>query len=308
MRSGGRLDAIVAEAVSELSRARVQRLIERGRVRLNDRPARKSERAEPGDLVVVEFEEYDHVGAGPGLELPVLFEDEQLAVIDKPAGVAVHGAPGDTAPCVASWWRARLGPAAAAFDVERPGIVHRLDKETSGVLLLAKTPSAQAALSSAFERRAAAKTYLAVVEGRPRQQQAVIEAPIDRDPRDRTRMAVTRRGRPSTTAYRVIASDGRRSLLEVHPETGRTHQIRVHLAAIGVPVAHDEVYGRAEPGARQLLHAWRIALPHPGGGTFRAAAPVPPDLLEAIRAIGGEAVASRYEAVEPPTIERGEEV
>ncbi len=308
MRSGGRLDAIVAEAVSELSRARVQRLIERGRVRLNDRPARKSERAEPGDLVVVEFEEYDHVVAEPGLELPVLFEDEQLAVIDKPAGVAVHGAPGDTAPCVASWWLARLGPAAAAFDAERPGIVHRLDKETSGVLLLAKKPSAQAALSSAFERRAAEKTYLAVVEGSPRQQQAVIEAPIDRDPRDRTRMAVTRRGRPSTTAYRVIASDGRRSLLEVHPETGRTHQIRVHLAAIGVPVAHDEVYGRAEPGARQLLHAWRIALPHPGGGTFRAAAPVPPDLLEAIRAIGGEAVASRYEAVEPPTIERGEEV
>lgn len=307
MRSGGRLDAILAEALGDFSRARIQRLIERGQVRLNDRPARKSDRAEPGDRVVVEIGEYVHAGLAPGVALPILFEDEHLAVIDKPAGIAVHGAPGDQAPSVAGWWLARLNERAADFDVERPGIVHRLDKDTSGVLLLAKTPAAQAALSSAFERRTAEKTYLAVVEGVPPRAQAVIEAPIDRDPRDRTRMAVTRRGRPSTTSYRLVVSDGQRSLLEVHPETGRTHQIRVHLAAIGVPVVNDELYGQAEPGTRQLLHAWRIAIPHPEGGLLHAAAPPPADLLAAIRSIGGEAVASRYEAAPPPTIERGEE-
>jgi 23S rRNA pseudouridine1911/1915/1917 synthase len=304
--AAGRLDAVVAAELAGVSRARVQRLIAGGQVRVNGVIARKSTLVEPGDRVVVTFGPVEHQAAEPGFELPVVYEDEHLAAISKPAGLAVHGAPGDTSPSVASWWLARLGSEAGEFDVERTGIVHRLDKETSGILLLAKKPAAQAALSRAFEERRTKKTYLAVVDGVPAQARAVIEAAIDRDPRDRTRMAVTTRGRSARTEYALIANDGKRSLLEVYPETGRTHQVRVHLAAIGTPVACDAVYGGALPGERQLLHALAIAIPHPAGGTLRVAAAPPADVLAAIRAIAGEAVASRYAEVPPPTIERGD--
>ncbi|WBL36074.1 RluA family pseudouridine synthase [Tepidiforma flava] len=302
-----RLDAFVSSALEGLSRARAQRLIERGLVRVNGAEARKSAAVAPGDRVVVVLEPTAHAPGDPGVDLPVVYEDDLVAAVAKPAGLAVHGAPGDAGPSVAGWWLAKLGGAAGAFDAERPGIVHRLDKETSGVLLLAKTPAAQAALSRAFEERLAKKVYLAVVDGVPAQPRAVIEAPIDRDPRDRTRMAVTSRGRPARTEYRVVASGNGRAVLEVYPETGRTHQIRVHLAAAGTPVAQDAVYGRAEPGGRQLLHALQIAVPHPAGGVLRAGAPAPADLLAAIRAIAGETVASRYAAVPPATLERGED-
>jgi len=214
-------------------------------------------------------------------------------VIDKPAGLAVHGAPGDEGPSVAAWWLARLGAGAAGFDAERPGIVHRLDKDTTGVLVLAKTPRAQAALSAAFEARATEKTYLAVCDGHPPRDRAVIDAPIARHPGDRTRMAIVRKGRQSRTAYEVLAADKDTSLVLVKPETGRTHQIRVHLDGVGSPVRFDRVYGRPGPG-RQLLHAWRLAVPHPDGGTLTVTAPLPPDLLEAVRTMGAETVALPY--------------
>ncbi len=299
----GRLDAVLARAVPGLSRARIQRLIEGGHVRVNGEPARKSATVEEGDRLAFEVPETEHAAAPSGLDLPLLYEDDDLAAINKPPGLAVHGAPGDTGPSVAGWWLERLGPAAAGFDVERPGIVHRLDKDTSGVLLLAKTPAAQAALSRAFEERATRKTYLAVVEGEPAQPRAIIDAPIDRHPGDRTRMAITRKGRPSRTEYEVVASDGERSVLEVHPETGRTHQIRVHVAAIGCPVANDAIYGRRGAEGRQLLHAYRIAIPHPRGGTLTVTAAAPPDLAAAIRSIAGEQVASHYSQPVPPTLD-----
>jgi len=299
----GRLDAVLARALPELSRARVQRLIETGHVRVNGEVVRKSATVQEGDLLAFEVPETDHAIVPSGLHLPLLYDDETLAVIDKPPGLAVHGAPGDIGPSVASWWLEQLGPAAAGFDVERPGIVHRLDKDTSGVLLLAKTPAAQAALSRAFEERTTRKTYLAVVEGTPAQPRAVVDAPIDRHPGDRTRMAVTRGGRPSRTEYEVITSDNERSLLEVHPETGRTHQIRVHLAAIGCPISDDGVYGKRATHGRQLLHAYRIQVPHPSGGTLTVTAPIPADIAAAIRSIGGEQVAWQYSQTVPPTLE-----
>ena len=164
----GRLDAVLSRALPELSRARVQRLIEAGNVRVNGEVVRKSATVQDGDLLEFEVPATDHAIAPSGLNLPLLYDDADLSVIDKPPGLAVHGAPGDTGPSVAGWWLERLGPAAAGFDAERPGIVHRLDKDTSGVLLLAKTPAAQAALSRAFEERTTRKTYLAIVEGKPR--------------------------------------------------------------------------------------------------------------------------------------------
>jgi 23S rRNA pseudouridine1911/1915/1917 synthase len=272
---------------------------------------RKSVQVQPGDAILLEIPETPHESVPVGFDLSVLYEDEYLAVIDKPAGLAVHGAPGDMGPSVAAWWLDRLGPAAAAFDVERPGIVHRLDKDTSGVLVLAKTPSAQAALSAAFEARTTRKTYLAICDGIPDRLKAIIDAPIDRHPGDRMRMAIASRGREARTEYEVIAKDNRRSLLLVHPETGRTHQIRVHLAAINTPVAHDKIYGKASAAQaeskiqslqskmRQLLHAYQLRVPHPAGGLLTITAPVPPDFDHAIRALGAESLAVLYTQPQP---------
>ena len=302
----GRLDAVLAAAFEDLSRARVQRLIEAGHARVNGTTAHKALAVNQGAELELDVPETSHASVPTGLHLTVLFADGYLTAINKPAGVAVHGAPGDTGPSVAGWWLEQLGDSAAAFDVERPGIVHRLDKDTSGVLVLARTPAAQASLSSAFEARSTKKTYHAVVDGVPDRPRAVIDAPIDRHPGDRTRMAVVKRGREARTAYELLHTDGKRSLLEVTPETGRTHQIRVHLAAIGIPVADDAVYGKREPGGRQLLHAYQLAVPHPAGGRLIVTAPIPPDFDHAVRAIGAETLALHYAQPIEPRLEQGD--
>jgi 23S rRNA pseudouridine1911/1915/1917 synthase len=311
---------LLAEAYPDLSRARIQRLIESGGVLLNGAPARKSARAEEGDTLALTLAPVAHPApAGPGFELRILFEDELLLAVNKPAGLAVHGAPGDTGPSVANWFLARYPEAAAAFDAERPGIVHRLDKDTTGVLLLAKTPAAQAFVSHAFEARETTKTYLAIVEGVPARPRAVIDAPIGRHPGDRTRMAIVSRGREARTEYELLGSSEDRSLLLVHLYTGRTHQIRVHLAAIGHPVAEDVVYGSREtrmvargaagpkagaalPARKsQLLHAWRLTVPHPGGGTLTATSPLPSDMGDVLRTMNLTALAQEYAAWVPAT-------
>jgi 23S rRNA pseudouridine1911/1915/1917 synthase len=216
-----------------------------------------------------------------------------MLAVDKPAGIAVHGAPGDTGPSVAAWFVTRYPRQAEAFDVERPGIVHRLDKDTSGVLLLAKTPAAQAALSHAFEARETKKTYIAICDGQAPRERAVIDAAIARHSGDRARMAIAKHGRASRTEYEVLGADRDRSLLLVRPESGRTHQIRVHLAAVGIPVSQDRVYGKAGDG-RQLLHAWQIRVPHPDGGSLVVTAPLPPDMLHAVGRMSLEQLALPY--------------
>ncbi|HMS60071.1 MAG TPA: RluA family pseudouridine synthase [Tepidiformaceae bacterium] len=290
----GRLDAALAAALPDLSRVRLQRLIAAGHCTVDGVVARKpSHQVATGSAIEIEVPPIEHIAPDVAFDLPVLYEDSALTVIDKPAGLAVHGAPGDEGPCVATWWLVRLGADASSFDAERPGIVHRLDKDTTGVLVLAKTPKAQAALSAAFEARATDKTYIAVCDGHPPRERAVIDAPIARHPGDRTRMAIVRKGRASRTNYEVLASDKETSLVLVKPETGRTHQIRVHLDGVGAPVRFDKVYGRPGPG-RQLLHAWRITVPHPEGGTLTVTAPLPPDMCEAVRTMGAETVALPY--------------
>ena len=301
----GRIDAVLAAAYPDLSRSRVQRLIAEGHARLNGESARKAASVMPGDTIEIDVVQHPHeLPQAPQSALPILYEDEALLAIDKPAGLAVHGAPGDTAPSVAGWMLARLGPLADEFDADHPGVVHRLDKDTTGVLLLAKTPIAQSALSAAFEARTVEKTYLAVTDGVPNRARAIIDAPIARHPGDRTRMAVTRNGRASRTRYEVLGEDHGRALLVLHPETGRTHQIRVHLAAIHCPVLFDRTYGGPQsavddqqstiPPRRQLLHAWRISIPHPNGGTLEVIAPLAPDFAEHIRSTALEPLASEY--------------
>ncbi|GAB4320837.1 MAG: RluA family pseudouridine synthase [Dehalococcoidia bacterium] len=294
----GRLDAVVAGALPEMTRARVQRLIAQGLVTVNGEPARKSARVERGDVVAVSLPARPRAPRATGLRFRVLYEDECLVAIDKPPGVAVHAGPGDQqAPTVAAWFVERYPDLAAAFEAERPGIVHRLDKDTSGVLLLAKTPVAQAALSRAFETRAVHKRYVALCDGVPDRPHAVIEAPIGRHPGDRTRMAVTprTRGRAATTEYELLGSARGRSLVLLKPVTGRTHQIRVHLAAVGLPIVGDHVYGkRGAREGRQLLHAWQLEVPHPAGGRLLVTAPLAEDMATEIRACGLADVALAY--------------
>ena len=301
MSGEGRLDAILAAAYPDLSRARVQRLIANEHVLVDGAPARKSTYVHEGAQVSVTLPDTPREAVPSGLSLPVLYEDGDLLAIDKPAGLLVHDAPAEPcAPSVAGWFVEHYGEAAAAFDVERPGIVHRLDKHTSGVLLLAKSPAAQAALGAAFEARETDKQYLALCDGIPQRDRAVIDADIARSHADRRRMAVASEGREARTEYEVLAAARERSLVLAKPLTGRTHQIRVHLAAIGAPVAGDEVYGRG-PGPRHLLHAWRLTVPHPAGGGLTVTAPLPRDMLAAINDAGFAAQAAPYAEPIAPT-------
>jgi 23S rRNA pseudouridine1911/1915/1917 synthase len=280
----GRADAVLAGLCPDLSRARLQRLMAEGEVTRNGVPVSKAETVEAGDEIVFAVPETVHAAAAPAFDLPVIFEDQHLLAVDKPANLPVHGAPGDLAPSVAGWFLARLGAAAGAFDAEHPGVVHRLDKDTSGILVLAKTPPVQGMLSRAFEERTVIKRYVAVCDGAPPREHAIVDAAIGRHPGDRTRMALVKHGRESRTEYEVLATERDRSLVLVRPSTGRTHQIRVHLAAIGAPVRYDRVYGK--PGAgRQLLHAWELIVPHPAGGTLTMRAPVPADMAHELRTL-----------------------
>ena len=304
MTGEGRLDAVLAAAFPDLSRARAQRLIAGGRVLVDGAPARKSAHVGRGARIAVTLPATPRAAVPSGLDLPVLHEDGDLLAIDKPAGLLVHDAPAEPgAPTVAAWFIERHAEEAAAFDAARPGIVHRLDKHTSGALLLAKTPAAQAALGAAFEARETRKRYLALCDGVPQRDRAVIDAAVARSHADRRRMAVTADGREARTEYETLAAARDRSLLLVKPLTGRTHQIRVHLAAIGAPVAGDDLYGRG-PGPRHLLHAWRLAVPHPRGGELTVTAPLPRDMLEAAGEAGFAAQAAPYaEAVAPARTE-----
>ena len=289
----GRVDAVLAAAWEDLTRAQVQRLIAAGAVVVNGVPVRKSAAVEAGDHVVAIIPR-SLPGPGVGPEtLPVLYEDDAIVFVDKPAGLPVHGGPAERGPTVAGWFVARYPGAAGGFAVDRPGIVHRLDKDTTGALALAKTPAAQAALSRAFESRRAQKTYVAICDGLPQLPRGVIDAAVGRHPGDRTKMAVVHRGRGARTVYEVVATGDGRALVEARPETGRTHQIRVHLAAIGIPVHGDHAYGRGSEG-RQLLHAWRLRLPHPAGGVIEVTAPLPHDMRAAAGSFGFEAEAVQY--------------
>lgn len=216
-------------------------------------------------------------------DVPVVFEDESLIVIDKPAGLVVHPAPGVDEPTLADLFADRI---AGGDDGERKGIVHRLDRGTSGLMLLAKTDRAHVDLQREIQRREVERTYLALVEGAPRTRAGKIDAPIGRSPRERHRMAVDGAApREAVTHFRVIETLDRSSLLEVELETGRTHQIRVHMASIGNPVVGDPTYGgRPLFGLeRPFLHSARLAFRHPSTGrSMEFDAPLPGDLVSAL--------------------------
>jgi 23S rRNA pseudouridine1911/1915/1917 synthase len=233
------------------------------------------------------------------IPVPIVFEDEFLLVVDKPAGLVVHPGAGNASGTLVNALLARGGEYGGIAGVRRPGIVHRLDRDTSGLLMVAKHDAGQASLMAQLKARRIKKTYLALVQGSVAAAAGRIEAPIGRDPKHRTRMAVVPDGRPSVTGYRVRERFARWTLLELDLVTGRTHQIRVHLDAIGHPVAGDTVYGtgtsrRGPDGLTRLfLHAWRLELGSPSDGhLIRATSPLPSDLedvLESIRGADAEA-------------------
>jgi 23S rRNA pseudouridine1911/1915/1917 synthase len=214
--------------------------------------------------------------------LRIAYEDEQLLVVDKPAGVVVHPSPGHASGTLV---HGLVGLAGGGEDEERPGIVHRLDRDTSGLLVVARTDEAFERLQALVREHALERRYKALVRGRPRSWTGRIEAPIGRDRREPTRQSLdTDTPRDAVTHFEVEELLGRHALLDVRLETGRTHQIRVHLAAIGLPVVGDPVYGVPDEALkRQFLHAWRLAFPHPlTGEPVEVESPLPPDLQAAL--------------------------
>lgn len=287
----GRADRFVADATG-LSRSYVQKLISDGRLTSNGEAIKANTIVGGGTelrLDVPEVETLDIVAA-PNIHVEVVYEDDDLLIVDKPAGLVVHPAPGHADDTLVNALLGRAGGAeyGGIAGVARPGIVHRLDRDTSGLLMVAKHDGAQASLMAQLKARRVKKTYLALVQGSVSAAVGRIEAPIGRDPKRRTRMAVVPAGRPSTTGYRVRERFAEWTQLELDLVTGRTHQIRVHLEAIGHPVAGDPVYGtgtsrKGPPGLdRMFLHAWRLELAAPSDGHLIRATAALPDSLESV--------------------------
>ncbi len=302
--AGERLDRHVAARLDQ-PRNQVQRWIKEGHVRVNGREARPSAAVAAGDLVECSPPEPrdDRVTPEAGGDLRVLHEDAGVVVLDKPAGLTVHPGAGRTSGTLAHFLLDRYPEMVGVGGPGRPGIVHRLDQGTSGVMVVARTPAAYTRLARAFAEREVEKLYLALVYGSPTPAAGTIKAPIGRHPERRTEMAVRREGRPSRTDYRALAARAGLALLELGLATGRTHQIRVHCKSIGHPLVGDPVYGEARWRAlprpiqpplrdfpRPALHAWRLAFNHPiDSRPLAFEAPVPEDMRELWEEVTGEA-------------------
>jgi 23S rRNA pseudouridine1911/1915/1917 synthase len=293
--AGARLDAWIAGQLPELSRARVQALMAEGAVRLGGRPARPSLRLRGGEEVTIELP--DPVAAVPApedLPLAVVYEDARLLVVDKPPGMTVHPGAGRLSGTLVNALLHHVRDLSGIGGVLRPGIVHRLDRGTSGLMVVAKDDETHRALAAQFASREVEKEYLAIVHGVPRARQGTIDAAIGRDPVHRKKMSVRApRGRAARSTYAVVEALDGAALLRVRIHTGRTHQIRVHLASLGHPIAGDTTYGGTRtPSSRQpaaraaldglkrpALHAARLAFVHPSTGErMQLESPLPPDL------------------------------
>jgi len=284
-RAGERLDVFVCRRCPEVSRSRARRLIEEGLVTVDGRQARPSDTVHDGARIVVEVPDVETPSAAPeDIPLTIIYQDADILVVDKPAGMTVHPAPGSPSGTLVNALLSAVPDLAASGDALRPGIVHRLDKDTSGLLVVARNDRALRALQAQLKERRVHKTYLALVQGTPAPREGEIAAPVGRHPKNRKKMAVVAGGREAVTRYRVREEFPGYALLEVEPVTGRTHQIRVHLAAIGHPVVGDAVYGRrSDIVERQFLHAWKLGFGMPlGGRQVEFESPLPADLRGAL--------------------------
>jgi len=292
--AGARLDRFLAARGLLGTRSQVHHLIAGGHVQVGARSVKAGTILRAGERVIVRRPPLPAAAVEPeAIALDVLHEDDWLLAINKPAGLVVHPAPGHWQGTLVSALLHRWATPPPGLDPARLGIVHRLDKDTSGVLLIAKSAAALAALARQFHDRETDKQYLALVWGVPRPSRGTIRAPIGRHPVHRHRMAVRPRGRESVTRYEVLEHWKGTALLRVHPETGRTHQIRVHLSALGHPIVADRLYtrGRARSAtgiARQALHAEAIRFRHPASAEpMTITAPLPDDFAAALAALRG---------------------
>ena len=299
---GTRLDAFLASQIEGWSRARLQRLIDDGDVLVNGRQVKTSHKLRANDQIEAELTALPTTSFVPEkIPIDVVYEDDCLIVVNKPAGMVVHPAAGAASGTLANALAFHFEQLSAAAGAVRPGIVHRLDKDTSGLMVVAKTESAHEDLADQFRAREVFKSYIALAHGQLERDRGEIDQPIARDPRHRTRMAVARAGRPALSLYRARERFERFTLIDVELKTGRTHQIRVHLAWLKHPVVGDEVYGSgrdktiADPKirgqvaklGRQFLHAEKLGFTHPKSREkmqFTSALPAElQELLDAIR-------------------------
>jgi 23S rRNA pseudouridine1911/1915/1917 synthase len=267
-----------------LSRSAAGRLIRDGRVRINGSAARAADSVAAGDTIEIELPEArPGRAAGEKIALDVVYADDDFVVVNKAAGMVVHPAPGHESGTLVNALLGLGGSWSTAGGVERPGIVHRLDKGTSGLIVAARNDAAHRALSEELADRALGRTYLAIVRGVLRSEAGELEGAIGRHPRNRKRMAVVAGGRFARTRYEVIERKRTHTLVRCELDTGRTHQIRVHLAALGHPVAGDVEYGGRRPRepSRPMLHAWRLHLHHPRTGHEMSFEAAPPDDFQA---------------------------
>ena len=283
-----RLDVAVANGVEGLSRSGAARLIRDGLVMVDGRACRRASlRVRPGAQLAVDLPGGSTDGeAAAAVQFQVSFEDEHLVIVDKPAGVVVHPGAGHSGDTLVEALLVDRDDVAAVGEPGRPGVVHRLDKDTSGLLVFAKTGAAYSKLVDAIGSREVVRTYTALVEGSVSPSQGVVDAPVGRDPARRTRQAVVSSGKAARTRYRIVERFQAASLLEVVLETGRMHQVRVHMAAIEHPVIGDRTYGgklRLPGLSRQFLHASRLQFQHPvTGKPMDASSPLPEDLRRAL--------------------------
>lgn len=279
-----RLDKFLAEKIPDFSRSRLQTLIKNGHVQVDGEIIQKTgTNLDYGMEIIITIPPIKKLELVPEpIPLDIIFENQDLLVVNKPAGMVVHPSAGHTEGTLVHAALAHAPELKGVGGVKRPGIVHRLDRDTSGLIVIAKNDRAQHWIQDQFKDRQVKKVYLALVDGKPPTPQGRIEAAIGRDHASRKKMTVTPKGRTASSTYKTIEKFAHHTLLEVHPRTGRTHQIRVHLAFIGCPVAGDRVYGRRNPSVqirRHFLHAHRLSFILPGEATPRQfEAPLPAEL------------------------------
>lgn len=286
---GLRLDIYLKEKLPSLSRSRLQDLIEQGKILVNLKPQKASYRVKKGDVIIVDIPPESPLELTPQ-EVPfeILFEDEDIAVIYKPPKIVVHPAPGHREKTLVHGLLLRLKGLSGIGGKLRPGIVHRLDKDTSGLMIVAKNDFSHQALVQAFKERIIKKTYLALLYGHITPKTGTIEKPIGRHPKLRKKMAVLAEGKPAVTEYEVIRYFKKASYVQARPITGRTHQLRVHFSYLGHPILGDPLYGGLKPDipkpSRLMLHAWKISFPHPKTKTWLSfEKEPPPDFIEYLK-------------------------
>jgi 23S rRNA pseudouridine1911/1915/1917 synthase len=290
---GPRLDKFLAKAVPDLSRSYIQKLLAAGQITVNNELPKASYSVQSGDQIVVRVPPPQPIDVQPEpIPLKIAYEDADIIVVEKPAGMVVHPSHSHNSGTLVNALLAHCRKLSGIGGALRPGIVHRLDKDTSGLIAVAKNDQAHRYLQQQFRTRHVTKAYLALVEGQVSAPSGVIDAAIGRDPRERKRMAVVRDGRDAVTEYQVLEHFAQHTLIEAHPITGRTHQIRIHCASIGHPIVGDRVYGYRKqrlPLKRHFLHAARIAFNLPSSGArLELHSELPEELERVLNTLRGE--------------------